>query len=77
MNLYLLPAIWVATVLTSLHLTDNTARKTDRHAWLVIGLATLLWPVVLPISAVELYRKSSLRGTFEQLESTGTVFEGR
>ncbi|MEO0457676.1 MAG: hypothetical protein AAF152_14015 [Cyanobacteria bacterium P01_A01_bin.114] len=77
MNLYLLPAIWVATVLTGMHLTDSTARKTDRHAWMVIGLTTVLWPVVLPVSAVELYRKSSLGGTIEQLDSTETAFEGR
>ncbi|NEP15329.1 MAG: hypothetical protein F6J97_00250 [Leptolyngbya sp. SIO4C1] len=59
MNLYFLPAIWVAAILSCIHLSDCTASRGDRYAWVVIAIASILWPIVLPISAVELVRKSA------------------
>ncbi|MEB3282913.1 MAG: hypothetical protein VKK42_28730 [Lyngbya sp.] len=34
-------------------LKDKTTSNTDKSSWIVLGLATVLWPIVLPISQLE------------------------
>ncbi len=36
---------------------DSTTAKTDRASWIVLILASLLWPITLPISILELKMK--------------------
>ncbi|MFZ1029575.1 MAG: hypothetical protein WAN66_25505 [Limnoraphis robusta] len=34
-------------------LKDQSTPKTDTSSWIVLGLATVLWPIVLPLSYLE------------------------
>ncbi|MEA5496532.1 hypothetical protein VB834_12020 [Limnoraphis robusta Tam1] len=34
-------------------LKDQSTPKTDTSSWIVLGLATLLWPITLPLSYLE------------------------
>lgn len=34
-------------------LQDKTAPKTDKNSWIVLGLATIFWPIVIPVSHLE------------------------
>jgi hypothetical protein len=44
-----------------LFLLDNTTPKTDSISWVILLIAPLLWPIVLPISCMELVKKIQKR----------------
>ena len=44
----------------SLFFMDKTTPKTDKTSWLVLLIAPLFWPLVLPIAIWELMRKSKV-----------------
>ena len=48
----------------SLFLRDSTTPKTDKTSWLVLLIAPLFWPIVLPIAIWELMRKSKVNFQF-------------
>lgn len=45
----------------SLFIADKTTPKSDFASWIIILIAPLFWPIVLPISALELMTKSALK----------------
>lgn len=71
--------MWYLTVSTTvffywlgLFIADKSTPKTHIASWLILLTAPLLWPVVLPISIIELITKSSTKNqsfaTIEQAE---------
>ncbi len=48
----------------SLFLRDATTPKTDKTSWLVLLIAPLFWPLVLPIAIWELIHKSKVNFQF-------------
>ncbi len=48
MTLYITGALLVFGLSLQSFLKDTTTPKTDRTSWLVILVATVLWPIVLP-----------------------------
>jgi hypothetical protein len=48
MTLYLTGASLVLATLLNAFLKDETTPKTDVTSWLVVIIATIAWPVVLP-----------------------------
>jgi hypothetical protein len=42
-----------------LFMQDCSTPKTDRSSWIVLGVASLFWPVVLPLSCLE--RRAKMR----------------
>ena len=50
LGLYMLGAMLMLGIYLTLFLSDRTTPLSDRGSWFVLLLATLLWPVVLPLS---------------------------
>ena len=48
----------------SLFLLDSTTPKTDKTSWLVLFIAPLFWPIVLPLAIRELIQKSKANFKF-------------
>ena len=42
-----------------LFIADKSTPKTHIPSWIILFIAPLLWPIVLPISLIELMTKSS------------------
>ena len=42
-----------------LFVADKSTPKTDFASWMIILIAPLFWPIVLPVSIIELITKSS------------------
>lgn len=49
-HLYWIGAAIAACTYLSLWLNDRETPFSDTTSWIVLGIATLLWPLVLPIS---------------------------
>ena len=45
----------------SLFMADKSTPKNDFASWMIILIAPLFWPIVLPVSAIELITKSALK----------------
>jgi hypothetical protein len=48
MTLYFTGALVVSSIILNAFLKDDSTPKTHISSWIVIALATLAWPVVLP-----------------------------
>ncbi|ELS03125.1 hypothetical protein Xen7305DRAFT_00028450 [Xenococcus sp. PCC 7305] len=59
----LLFCIWLG-----LFLLDSTTPKTDKISWLVLLIAPLFWPIVLPLAIWELIHKSKVSYQFHLIE---------
>jgi hypothetical protein len=58
--------MWYATISVTvfcywlgLFIADKSTPKTHIASWLILLIAPLFWPIVLPVSIVELVTKSS------------------
>jgi hypothetical protein len=58
--------MWYATISVTvfcywlgLFIADKSTPKTHIASWLILLIAPLFWPIVLPVSIVELITKSS------------------
>ncbi|MGP1385008.1 MAG: hypothetical protein ACTS2F_15705 [Thainema sp.] len=73
MIIYLLGALTTGTLLLVAFLMDETTSITHVGSWLVVLVASLIWPLALPLSGVELW-KSRHRNLpiveFEQIEAS-------
>ena len=45
----------------SLFMADKSTPKNDFASWMIILIAPLFWPIVLPASAIELITKSAAK----------------
>jgi hypothetical protein len=45
----------------SLFMADKSTPKNDFASWMIILIAPLFWPIVLPVSAIELITKSAAK----------------
>ena len=45
----------------SLFMADKSTPKNDFASWMIILIAPLFWPIVLPASAIELITKSATK----------------
>lgn len=62
MSTYIINWYWTIALIVFIHwftifLQDTSTLKTDLMSWLVLLIAPLFWPIVLPISSWELNRK--------------------
>ena len=62
MSAHIINWYWTITLMVFIYwlmifLQDTSTSKTDRISWLVLLIAPLFWPIVLPISSWELNRK--------------------
>lgn len=71
MIIYLLGALTTSTLLLVAFLMDETTSIANIGSWLVVLVASLMWPLALPLSGLEL-RRSRHRAAptldFEQVE---------
>lgn len=58
LSMYLLNAGIVATILIWSFLVDQSTPKRHRLSWLVILVASAFWFIVVPLSCVEIVRRS-------------------
>lgn len=65
MTLYLAGTFLTFTFLLTAFLKDTSTSKTDRLSWMVLLIATLLWPIVVP----SILRKKLRRSRSVQLET--------
>lgn len=57
---YLTISVTVFCYWLGLFLADRSTPKNDLASWLILIIAPLFWPIVVPVSIVELITKSSL-----------------
>ena len=62
MSTYIINWYWTIALMVFIYwftifLQDTSTLKTDLMSWLVLLIAPLFWPIVLPISSWELNRK--------------------
>jgi hypothetical protein len=57
LQIYLLNVAIVALILCCAFFLDSSTPNTHGVSWLVLGLASVLWVVALPLSIVEVMRK--------------------
>ena len=50
---YIVIAFLVFGYFLKVFLADKSTSNTHRASWVVLGLATLLWPIVLPLAYLE------------------------
>lgn len=65
MTVYLTGALLVFGLSLQAFLKDSSTPKTDRASWLVILVATVLWPIVLP----SMLRKKLLKPSVVNLKT--------
>ena len=53
-----------------LFLTDRSTPNNHLASWLILIIAPLLWPVVLPISIVELITKPSIKTKVNEVNNS-------
>ncbi len=58
MTVYFSGAALLFSIYMTAFLRDTTTSKGDVASWIVIAIATLLWPITLPISLKELTPKA-------------------
>jgi hypothetical protein len=62
-------------------LKDKSTPKTDTSSWIVLGLATLLWPITLPLSYLERqangHRSDRYTAHFEGVELNKPIVQYR
>lgn len=56
MIIYTLGALTTSTLLLATFLMDGTTPMTHAGSWLVVLIASLVWPLVLPLSGIELWK---------------------
>ena len=56
---YLTVSATVSCYWLALFMADKSTPKTHIASWLIVLIAPLFWPIVLPVSIVELLTKSS------------------
>ena len=56
---YLTVSAMVFCYWLGLFVADKSTPKTDLTSWLVLAIGPLFWPIVLPLSIIELATKSS------------------
>ena len=66
-GLYLCGALASSGIWLSAFLKDETTAKTDVASWVVILIATMIWPLSVPLSIRERYAKQD---DFPMLEPT-------
>lgn len=71
MIIYLLGALTTGTLLLVAFLMDQTTPVANIGSWLVVLVASLMWPLALPLSGLELWRSRNRTSPvldFEQIE---------
>lgn len=71
MIIYVLGALTTGTLLLVAFLMDETTPMASLGSWLVVLVASLMWPLALPLSGLELWRsrnRPSPSLDFEQIE---------
>lgn len=58
MMIYLLGALGAGTFWLGAFLLDKTTPKTDIQSWVVLGIATLIWPISVPLACLEMLNKA-------------------
>lgn len=58
---YLAIALIVFCIWFGLFLKDNTTPNNHLLSWIVLLIAPLFWPIVLPLSAIELLSKAKVK----------------
>jgi hypothetical protein len=58
MTVYFSGAALLFSIYMTAFLRDSSTSKSDVASWIVIAIATLLWPITLPISLKELTPKA-------------------
>lgn len=73
MIIYLLGALTTGTLLLVAFLMDETTSIASIGSWLVVLVASLMWPLALPLSGLELWRshnRTSPVPDFEQIKAS-------
>lgn len=58
---YLTVSATVCFYWLTLFMADKSTPKNDFASWIIILIAPLFWPIVLPVSAIELITKSAAK----------------
>lgn len=71
MLVYLLGAFGAGSFWLNCFLRDETTPKTDLTSWIILTIATVAWPICLPLSCLELLskEKSDLSSELSTIES--------
>lgn len=74
---YLTISVTVFCYWLGLFLADKSTPKTHLASWLIILIAPLFWPIVLPMSIVELATKASSakKKTFSESQTTEVYYQ--
>lgn len=58
LNIYLIGALASSGIWLSAFFKDQTTSKFDTTSWTIVVIATILWPVSVPLSLKERYSKN-------------------
>lgn len=65
LSIYLIGAFASSGIWLSAFFKDQTTSKSDVASWVLVVIATLIWPVSVPLSLKERYSKSAVMLSIE------------